>query len=80
MAPTRILSTQSKQNGNPAPVPVRKIGVTTRNHSSAINQITKPLLIRESRLKRKAEASPSKDKTAKRSALGNITNVSELRY
>ena len=75
MAPTRMLSTQGKPNGNV--VPVRK-GVTTRN-SAISNQLAKqPTILRETRLKRKAEASPPKDRTAKRSALGNITNVSKV--
>lgn len=75
MAPTRVLSTQSKPSGTA--VPMRK-GVTTRN-STMSNQLTKQSgVIRETRLKRKADASPPKDKTVKRSALGNITNVSKV--
>lgn len=75
MAPTRTVSTQGKQNGNG--VPVRK-GVTTRN-SAVSSQLTKqPVILKETRIKRKAEASPPKERTTKRSALGNITNVSYL--
>lgn len=74
MAPTRILSTQSKPSGTA--VPMRK-GVTTRN-SVTSNQLPKQsVVLRETRLKRKADASPPKDKTVKRSALGNITNVTK---
>lgn len=72
MAPTRILTTQSKQTSTA--VPVRK-GVTTRN-SAINNQLAKqPVILKETRIKRKAEASPPKDKNVKRSALGNITNA-----
>ncbi|XP_051155373.1 G2/mitotic-specific cyclin-B3 [Leptopilina boulardi] len=74
MPPTRILSTQSKPSGTA--VPMRK-GMATRN-STTSNQLTKQsVVIRETRLKRKADASPPKDKTVKRSALGNITNVTK---
>lgn len=76
MPPTRILSTQSKPSGTA--VPMRK-GMATRN-STTSNQLTKQsVVIRETRLKRKADASPPKDKTVKRSALGNITNVTKVR-
>ncbi|XP_033207711.1 G2/mitotic-specific cyclin-B3 [Belonocnema kinseyi] len=72
MAPTRTVNTQGKQNGNG--VPVRK-GVTTRNSAISSQLSKQPLVLKETRIKRKAEASPPKERTTKRSALGNITNA-----
>lgn len=55
-------------------------GMTTRSQNQNFllsNVLNKPNIIpRETRGKRKAEASPPKEKTAKRTAFANITNVS----
>lgn len=72
MAPTKVLNGQNKQNSTG--IVIRK-GITTRSHNSLAN-VKHPTIVKESRIKRKADASPLKEKTAKRSALGNITNVS----
>ncbi|XP_024946656.1 G2/mitotic-specific cyclin-B3 [Cephus cinctus] len=73
MAPTKVLNNQNKQNGNGI-VPQKRI--TTRSHNALLNQATKQaVLTKDPRIKRKADASPPKEKTTKRSALGNITNA-----
>lgn len=73
MAPSKILNVQNKQSSTNV---IRK-GITTRSQNSALNNVLlkAPANGKESRVKRKAEASPPKEKTTKRSALGNITNV-----
>ncbi|XP_046736764.1 G2/mitotic-specific cyclin-B3 [Diprion similis] len=71
MAPTKVLNGQNKQNATG--IVIRK-GITTRSHNSLAN--TKHLsVVKDPRIKRKADASPLKEKTTKRSALGNITNA-----
>lgn len=73
MAPTRV-----SQNQNKAPsVAIVKKGITTRNQKALANcaNVKAVVAAKDPRLKRKADASPLKDKTTKRSALGNITNV-----
>lgn len=89
MAPTgrALASRQSKQiTTKPAVVvPTLRNGIATRSRNTLTNAVntvnanpttTKPTtLIKDARAKRKADASPVKGKTSKRSALGNITNV-----
>ncbi|KAK0161597.1 hypothetical protein PV327_010052 [Microctonus hyperodae] len=73
MAPTRL-----SQNQNKAPsVAIIKKGITTRNQKALANSanVKAVVVAKDPRLKRKADVSPLKDKTTKRSALGNITNA-----
>ncbi|XP_063993788.1 G2/mitotic-specific cyclin-B3 [Diachasmimorpha longicaudata] len=76
MAPTKIVNSQNK---HPNTAVVMRKGITTRNQKAVManNPVnTKgPTIIKDPRIKRKAEASPLKEKTTKRSALGNITNA-----
>ncbi|XP_076649011.1 cyclin B3 [Halictus rubicundus] len=69
MAPSKVLNTQTNMT-------TRK-GITTRSQNSVLSNILHkpPVVSKEPRVKRKAEASPHKEKTVKRSALGNITNA-----
>ncbi|XP_076292111.1 cyclin B3 [Lasioglossum baleicum] len=71
MAPSKVLNAQTNAN-----MATRK-GITTRSQNSVLSNILpkQPIIGKESRVKRKAESSPQKEKTAKRSALGNITNA-----
>lgn len=73
MVPPKLQSIQTRQNG----VTNTRKGITTRNQNIVINNpLLKPsILNKDLRSKRKAEASPIKEKTVKRSALGNITNA-----
>ncbi|XP_043284432.1 G2/mitotic-specific cyclin-B3 [Venturia canescens] len=74
MAPTKVVNTQNKPNVPPL---TTRRGITTRNQKTLVNNaLTKPpVVMKDPRIKRKADASPLKDKTTKRSALGNITNA-----
>ncbi|KAG7207685.1 hypothetical protein KM043_009304 [Ampulex compressa] len=74
MAPPKVLNLQNKQNVTN--ITVRK-GITTRSQNSIVkNVLLKPTILgKDPRVKRKADASPPKEKTTKRSALGNITNA-----
>nr|ATL75339.1 cyclin B3-like protein [Diachasma muliebre] len=76
MAPTKIVNSQNK---HPNTAIVMRKGITTRNQKAALanNPVSTkmPTVVKDSRIKRKAEASPLKEKTTKRSALGNITNA-----
>ncbi|KAK2580934.1 hypothetical protein KPH14_006001 [Odynerus spinipes] len=74
MVPPKLSNGQTKQNG--VTLLPRK-GITTRSQNNATNNalLKQPLLNKDLRSKRKAEASPVKEKTIKRSALGNITNA-----
>lgn len=49
--------------------------MTTRSQNALLTNVLKPSIGRDTRPKRKAEASPPKEKTIKRSAFTNITNV-----
>lgn len=71
MAPSKVLNTQTNTN-----MATRK-GITTRSQNTVLSNILpkQPLIGKDPRAKRKAESSPQKEKTAKRSALGNITNA-----
>ncbi|XP_076671564.1 cyclin B3 [Andrena cerasifolii] len=73
MAPPKVLNANKQGATN---ITARK-GITTRSHSSVLSNVLlkPPVLGRDPRIKRKAEASPPKEKTTKRSALGNITNA-----
>ncbi|XP_012262868.1 G2/mitotic-specific cyclin-B3 [Athalia rosae] len=71
MAPTKMLSGQNKQN---ATAIVIRRGIITRSHNSLANA-KQSAAVKDPRVKRKADGSPVKDKVAKRSALGNITNA-----
>lgn len=77
MVPPKLSIGQAKSNGTT--IPLRK-GISTRSQNILINNtlLKQPILNKDLRSKRKADASPLKDKTVKRSALGNITNVSVL--
>lgn len=70
MAPPKVLLGQNRQNNTTT---LRK-GVTTRSQNAILNNVVKQSVSRDTR-KRKAEASPPKEKTVKRSAFTNITNV-----
>ncbi|XP_029164613.1 G2/mitotic-specific cyclin-B3 [Nylanderia fulva] len=71
MAPPKVLLGQNRQNST---ISLRK-GMTTRSQNAILNNVLKPSLGRDIRVKRKAEASPPKEKTVKRSAFTNITNA-----
>lgn len=78
MAPPKVMLKQNRaQNSNTTVV--RK-GMTTRsqNQNSLVNNVLNKhnISLKEIRGKRKAEASPFKEKTTKRTAFANITNVS----
>jgi len=68
MAPIKGMLGQNKQSNNGA---IRK-GMTTRSQCSGLNSIYN---IKETHIKRKADISPLKEKTNKRHAFTNITNV-----
>ena len=75
MPPSKILPSQNKQN---VPTVTTRRGITTRNQNKVVANTALVKLapfVKDPRIKRKADASPLKDKTTKRSALGNITNV-----
>lgn len=72
MAPPKVMLSQRRQTN----AALTRKGVTTRSQQSMLSNVLKQANInRDTRVKRKAEASPIKEKTTKRSALGNITNV-----
>ena len=73
MAPPKVSNANKQGTTN---ITARK-GITTRSHNSVLSNVLlkPPVLGRDPRVKRKAEASPPKEKTTKRSALGNITNA-----
>lgn len=79
MAPTKSLVNENRQITN-AVIGVRK-GITTRNQRALANHVgnvdvkQQAMITRDTRIKRKADTSPVKGKTTKRSALGNITNA-----
>lgn len=70
MAPPKILG----QNRQGSTATLRK-GITTRSQNSLLNNVLKSNVGRETRAKRKAEVSPSKERTNKRYAFANITNA-----
>ncbi|KAL2715404.1 G2/mitotic-specific cyclin-B3 [Vespula squamosa] len=74
MVPPKLSIGQAKSNG--VTIPLRK-RISTRSQNLLINNalLKQPLLNKDLRSKRKADASPLKEKTVKRSALGNITNA-----
>lgn len=74
MAPSKILNAQSKQSNINITNARKRV---TRSQNSRTNNvlIKPPVLGKDPCVKRKAEASPPKEKTTKRSALGNITNA-----
>ena len=80
MAPSKVLNNgQSKTGVATTTGVVTRRGLATRQHKDIISDASqKSNLYKDTRLKRKAESSPSKEKMSKRSALGNITNVSHL--
>ncbi|KAF3426722.1 hypothetical protein E2986_06422 [Frieseomelitta varia] len=74
MAPSKISNMANKQSGTN--VTNTRKRVTTRSQNAVLNNVLlKASIGKDSRIKRKAEASPPKEKTVKRSALGNITNA-----
>ncbi|XP_015191399.1 PREDICTED: G2/mitotic-specific cyclin-B3 [Polistes dominula] len=74
MVPRKSVLGQIKSNGNTR---LLRQGISTRSQNVKINNsnIKQPIINKDNRGKRKAEGSPLKDKTVKRSALGNITNA-----
>jgi len=75
MAPPKVLLGQNRQNGTAT---LRK-GITTRSQNSLLSNVLKPSNSKESRTKRKSDVfSPLKEKTNKRYAFTNITNVCTL--
>ncbi|CAG5084788.1 Similar to CycB3: G2/mitotic-specific cyclin-B3 (Drosophila melanogaster) [Cotesia congregata] len=73
MAPSKAINSQNKPV---MMVNAVKKSITTRNQKAADQMNIKPLVTaKDLRFKRKADASPLKDKMIKRSALGNITNA-----
>lgn len=85
MAPSKVLNVQNKPaTTNAINGVVTRRGLASRQTTANMNvpvqvqiqvQKPQPTLYKDTRIKRKADASPLKDKLAKRSALGNITNV-----
>ncbi|CAK9799368.1 G2/mitotic-specific cyclin-B3 [Anthophora quadrimaculata] len=74
MAPSKALNVQNKQSGTG--ITNAKKRITTRSQNPMLNSVLKASILgKDPRVKRKAEASPPKEKTTKRSALGNITNA-----
>ncbi|KOC60224.1 G2/mitotic-specific cyclin-B3 [Habropoda laboriosa] len=75
MAPSKVVNVQNKQSGTT--ITNTKKRITTRSQNPMLNNVLlkAPVLGKDPRFKRKAEASPPKEKTTKRSALGNITNA-----
>lgn len=71
MAPPKVLLGQNRQTST---INLRN-RVTTRSQNASISNVVKQSISRDTRTKRKAEASPPKEKTVKRSAFTNITNV-----
>jgi hypothetical protein len=84
MAPSKVLGTQAKTNATTTTTTgvVTRRGLATRQQNTIISNThtekQQPVLFKDTRIKRKAEASPLKDKMTKRSALGNITNVCSI--
>lgn len=79
MVPPKLSNGQSKQNGV---TKLPKKGIMTRSQVVSVSNalLKQPLLNKDLRSKRKAEASPIKEKTIKRSALGNITNAIDKQF
>ncbi|CAK9814661.1 G2/mitotic-specific cyclin-B3 [Anthophora plagiata] len=74
MAPSKALNVQNKQSGTS--ITNAKKRITTRSQNPVLNSVLKASILgKDPCVKRKAEASPPKEKTTKRSALGNITNA-----
>ncbi|XP_014237797.1 G2/mitotic-specific cyclin-B3 [Trichogramma pretiosum] len=74
MAPSKVLTGQPKPTAISGVVTRR--GLATRQNKEFIpDPSQKQNLFKDTRIKRKADASPTKDKVTKRSALGNITNA-----
>ncbi|KAM0727990.1 G2/mitotic-specific cyclin-B3 [Formica fusca] len=71
MAPPKVLLGQNRQTST---INLRN-RVTTRSQNASISNVVKQSISRDTRTKRKAEASPPKEKTVKRSAFTNITNA-----
>ncbi|XP_066589456.1 G2/mitotic-specific cyclin-B3 [Prorops nasuta] len=74
MAPQKLVNNQAKQINTKT---LTRKGITTRSQNSLLNNVLlkQSIIPKDIRSKRKAEASPLKEKTVKRSALGNITNA-----
>ncbi|XP_014204001.1 G2/mitotic-specific cyclin-B3 [Copidosoma floridanum] len=84
MAPPKAVTSQTSKvaattiiTGTQVPGVMTRRGLVTRQQNINTQQIKKqqPLLIKDTRNKRKADVSPVKEKMTKRSALGNITNA-----
>ncbi|XP_012225048.1 G2/mitotic-specific cyclin-B3 [Linepithema humile] len=73
MAPPKSLLGHNRQNV----LATSRKGMTTRSQNAVQSNVCsfKPSGSRETRAKRKAEASPPKEKTTKRTAFANITNA-----
>lgn len=74
MAPSKISNAQNKQSSTNITNARKRV---TRSQNAVLHNVLlkPPVLGKDPCIKRKAEASPPKEKTTKRSALGNITNV-----
>ncbi|KAI4503718.1 hypothetical protein M0802_001121 [Mischocyttarus mexicanus] len=74
MVPRKPALGQAKSNGS---IISLKKGISTRSQNIIVNNssLKQPIINKDNRVKRKADASPLKDKAVKRSALGNITNA-----
>ncbi|XP_011647865.1 G2/mitotic-specific cyclin-B3 [Pogonomyrmex barbatus] len=73
MAPPKVLLGQNRQKSTAT---LRK-GITTRSQNTLLNNVLKQQssISRDTRAKRKAEISPTKEKSNKRCAFTNITNA-----
>lgn len=80
MAPSKASNAQNTQSKQSSNIVAARKGITTRSQNSVLNNVLMKsnVLGKDAGSKRKAEASPQKEKTTKRSALGNITNVCRL--
>ncbi|XP_029035402.1 G2/mitotic-specific cyclin-B3 [Osmia bicornis bicornis] len=74
MAPSKISNAQNKQSSTNITNARKRV---TRSQNAVLHNVLlkPPVLGKDPCIKRKAEASPPKEKTTKRSALGNITNA-----
>lgn len=77
MAPSKASNAQNTQSKQSSNIVAARKGITTRSQNSVLNNVLMKsnVLGKDAGSKRKAEASPQKEKTTKRSALGNITNA-----
>lgn len=79
MPPPKAVNTYNNKQTFIQPV-VERTGITTRSRNSLLNNtsLKQSVTNKVPRVKRKADLSPPKNRTSKRSALENITNVSRV--